>query len=583
MEFGMRFLRQIPQARLYLVITVIFGTLLGGLVVFQASYLSQIINGVFLRSQTLKQVESLLLFLIGIIALRGLVSWGNTVAANQIAGHIKTKVRSRLLTHLSLLGPLYTRGERSGELINTLSGGVESLDPYFSQYFPQIFLSLLVPTIIVCAIFWVDVPSGIILLIMVPILLFLLALAGMMAGVETKRHWKALSLMSAHFLDTLQGLPTLKLFGRDKEAEEQVRKVSERFRQTTMSTLRIAFFSSFILEEGATISAAIIAVEIGLRLLIAQMPFQTALYVLLLTPEFFLPLRLVAARYHAGMTGSTALQRIIEILETPVPSPASPDTQLALLDTTPLLKDTSISLEHVSYTYDGQRSALHDISFHATPGQKVALVGPSGAGKTTIAHVLMRFIEPDSGRIYIGGKAAGEISPQEWRKQIAWVPQHPYLFNATVAENIRLGCPQATRAHITEAARQARADAFIAALPQAYDTVIGEQGARLSGGEAQRISLARAFLKNAPLLILDEATSYLDSEHEAEVLEAIARLEEGRTVLLIAHRLSTVYDADQIVVIDAGRVVAIGTHEVLSQQEGVYQRFLSSIRRGRQE
>ncbi len=580
MKFGMRFLHQIPEARLYLIITVICGTLLGVLVVFQAFYLSQIINGVFLRSQTLQQVESLMVLLISIIVLRGLLSWGNTLAANQIAGHIKTKVRGRLLTRLFQLGPLYTRGERSGELINTLNGGVESLDPYFSQYFPQLFLSILIPAIIVGTIFWVDIPSGIILLIMVPILLFLLAVAGMMAGVETKRHWKALSLMSAHFLDTLQGLPTLKLLGRDKEAEEQVRKVSERFRHTTMATLRIAFFSSFILEEGATISAAIIALEVGLRLLIAQMPFQTALFVLLLTPEFFLPLRLVSARYHAGMTGSIALQRIVEILETPIPSSPAPSTPSVATNQT---MDTSISLEHVSYTYDGQRPALHDISFRVAPGQKVALVGPSGAGKTTIAHLLLRFIDADSGQVCINGKASEEVSPQEWRKQIAWVPQHPYLLNTTVAENIRLGCPQATRTQIVEAAHLAHADTFIDTLPEAYETVIGEQGARLSGGEAQRISLARAFLKNAPLLILDEATSYLDSEHEAEVMESLTRLEEGRTVLLIAHRLSTVYNADQIVVIDAGRVVEIGTHQILSQQSGVYQRFIDSMRKGMQE
>ncbi|MBV9259659.1 MAG: thiol reductant ABC exporter subunit CydD, partial [Ktedonobacteraceae bacterium] len=461
MKFGLRFLRQIPEARVYLIVTVISGTLLAVLVVFQAFYLSQIINGVFLRSQTLKQVEGWLILLAGVIALRGLLSWGNALAANQIAGHIKTKVRSRLLARLSLLGPLYTRGERSGELINTLNGGVESLDPYFSQYFPQFFLSLLVPSIVVGTICRVDIPSGIILLVMVPILLFLLTVAGMMAGAETRRHWKALSLMSAHFLDTLQGLPTLKLFGRDKEAEEQVRKVSERFRQTTMGTLRIAFFSSFILEEGATISAAIIALEIGLRLLIGLMPFQTALYVLLLTPEFFLPLRLVAARYHTGMTGSIALQRIVDILETPLPSQASSATQSTSHHGIASGADTGISLEHVSYTYDGQRPALHDISFRVAPGQKVALVGPSGAGKTTIAHSLLRFIEADSGRVCIGGKTSEEISPQEWRKQIAWVPQHPYLFNTTIAENIRLGCPQATRAQIVEAARLAHADTFI--------------------------------------------------------------------------------------------------------------------------
>lgn len=583
MKFGLRFLRQVPGARIYLIYTVMFGMLLGVLVIFQSFSLSQIVSGVFLRRQTLQQVWGLLLVLIGIIALRGLLNWANALAANQIAAHIKTRVRSRLLSHIFQLGPIYTRGERSGELINTLSNGVESLDPYFSQYFPQLFLSLLVPGIILVTVLRVDIASGIILLIMIPILVFLLALAGMMAGAETRRHWKALSLMSAHFLDTIQGLTTLKLFGRDGEAEEQVSKVSERFRKTTLATLRIAFFSSFILEEGATISAAIIALEVGLRLLITQMPFQTALFILLLTPEFFLPLRQVSARYHAGLTGSTALRRIVEILETPVASHTTTQEQpVKQRQTIPAAskRTSGISLEHVSYTYDWQRPALHDVSFHVAPGQKVALVGPSGAGKTTVAHLLLRFIEADIGQVCIGGKAAGEVSPQAWRKLIAWVPQHPYLFNASVADNIRLGSPGATQAEIVEAARLAHADTFIDALPQAYNTVIGEQGTRLSGGEAQRISLARAFLKNAPFLILDEATSYLDPEHEAGVLESIARLTEGRTVLLIAHRLSTVRNADQIVVIDAGRVVETGTHEVLSGHAGVYQRFIRSARRG---
>jgi ATP-binding cassette subfamily C protein CydD len=564
--------------RTYLAITVIVGTLLGALVVVQAFYLSQIINGVFLRSQTLAQVWDAMLVLIGIIGLRALLSWGSALMANHIAAHVKTTLRKKLLSHLFQLGPHYARGERSGELINTLIAGVETLDAYFSQYLPQIFLSLVVPAIIVSAVFWVDVPSGIILLIMAPILFLLLALAGMMAGAETKRQWKALSLMSAHFLDTLQGLTTLKLFGASKMEEERVRAVSERFRRTTMGTLRIAFFSSFILEEGATISAAIIAVEIGLRLLIGQISFQTALYVLLLTPEFFLPLRLLGTRYHVGVNGSVALQRMIEILEMPVPSQLA-ESRTASSGTFALMSDASICLESVSYTYDGSRPALHDVSLHIASGCKVALVGPSGAGKSTIAHLLLRFIEPDSGQVSISGKAAREISPQEWRKQIAWVPQHPYLLNATVADNIRLGCPEATSAQVQEAARQAHADIFIEALPRGYDTVIGERGARLSGGEAQRLSLARAFLKNAPLLILDEATSYLDTEHEALVLEAMAHLVQGRTVLMIAHRLSTVYQADQIVVIDRGHIIETGTHHTLSQQSGMYRHFISLYQR----
>lgn len=580
MKSGLHFLRQIPGARLCLAITVMCGVLLGILIIFQASFLSQIIDGVFLHKQTISQVQRFLLLLIGVIGLRGLLSCANTLIANHITGQIKTTIRHRLLTRLSQAGPLSTKDERSGELINTLNSGIDSLDPYFSQYFPQFFLALLVPAIIVGTILSVDPPSAIILLIMVPLLLFLLALAGMMAGTETKRHWKALSLMSAHFLDTLQGLPTLKLFGRDNAAEEQVRRVSERFRQTTMRTLRIAFFSSFILEEGTTISAAIIALEIGLRLLIAQIPFQTALFVLLLTPEFFLPLRLVAARYHAGMTGSIALQRIIELLETPLPPQISSGTLPQQHSKHASKTGISITLEHVSYTYDGQRPALHDISFSVAPGQKIALVGPTGAGKTTIAHLLLRFIQADAGYMRLGNRDVSSTSPQEWLRQIAWVPQHPYLFNKTVAENIALGCPTATQAQIREAARLAHADTFIEALPLGYQTLIGEQGARLSGGEAQRISLARAFLKDAPVLILDEATSYLDAEHEAAILESLTRLAQGRTVLLIAHRLSSLHIADQIVVIDAGRVVAIGTHETLSQQSEVYQGFVTSSQKG---
>ena len=573
MKFDRRLWRQVPEVYAYLALTVGIGTLLGVLVVFQAFYLSTIINAVFLLSQSIVQVWTPLLILIGIIGLRALLSWGNALMANHVAAQVKTTLRRKLLARLFLLGPHYTRGERSGELINTLVTGVDSLDAYFSQYVPQIFLSLLVPTLIVVTIFRLDAPSGIILVIMIPVLFFLLAVFGIMAGVETKRHWKALSLMSAHFLDTLQGLTTLKLFGRSTTEEKNIRLVSERFRQTTMATLRIAFFSSFILEEGATISAAIIAVEVGLRLLTGQMPFQTALYILLLTPEFFLPLRLLGTRYHAGMTGSVAIQRMIDILETPVPS-RSQECQQTFPIESERMPEGSICLEHVSYAYSEGRPALRDVSCFIPPGQKVALVGPSGAGKSTLAHILLRFLEPDSGRVSISGKTTLDLSPQEWRKQIAWVPQHPYLFYATVADNIRLGYPEATDAQVREAARQAFADTFIEALPEGYDTLIGERGTRLSGGEAQRVSLARAFLKNAPILLLDEATSYLDPEHEAQVLEGMARLERGRTVLIIAHRLSTIYQADQIIVLDGGQIVETGTHQALSQRSGLYHQFI---------
>ncbi len=576
MKTDMRFLRQLPGIRSYLFFTILMGLFMGMLVIVQAYALSHIIERVFLGAYGLSQVWTLMLVLGAVILARAALAWGRERAGNAIAARIKLYLRERVLAHLFALGPAYTREERSGELISSIVEGVEALDPYFSRYLPQCFLSALVPALILIAVFSVDVPSGIILLIMVPILPFLMAMAGLMARAETKRRWYTLRLMSAHFLDVLQGLTTLKLFGHSQEEIEQIRQVSEQFRHETMGTLRIAFFSSFLLEEGATISAAMIAVEIGFRLLLGQMPFQTALFVLLLAPEFFLPLRLLGARYHDGMAGSVAVQRIAEILATPVHCNVQADPA-ARQD----LVGEVIRFELVDYAYDGQRPALHGVSFQIAPGQKTALVGPSGGGKSTIAHLLLRFIAADSGRIVAGAQSLDAITPQAWRAGIAWVPQHPYLFNATVAENIRLACPQATPDEVIAAAQDAHAHEFISAMPQAYDTVIGERGARLSAGEAQRISLARAFLKNAPLLVLDEATSHLDAGSEAEILDALSRLQRGRTVLIIAHRLRTVCDADQIIVMDAGHVVATGTHARLVQSCALYRRLISAYQEGR--
>ncbi len=573
MKFDKRLLRQIRGVRTYLVVTVGLSVVIGVLIVVQAHYLSSIIHGVFLAGQTLDQIKMLLLSLLVVIMVRAALVWGSEVMANRIAGQVKTNLRERLFAHLLALGPAYTKGERSGELTNTIVEGVEALDAYFSQYLPQLCLTILVPLIIVIAVFSVDVLSGLVLLLTAPLLPIFMILIGMMADTLTKRQWRLLSLMSAHFLDVLQGLTTLKLFGRSQAQQETIRRISDRFRHTTMRVLRVAFLSSLVLEMGATMSTAIIAVEVGLRLLYGHMAFQQAFFVLLLAPEFYLPLRTLGTRYHAGMTGSAAAQRIFEILEIPVPVGARLITPSSGGLIVPL-PNGIIQFEDVHYVYDGQRPALKGVSFQVPPGQKVALVGPSGAGKSTVAHLLLRFIDPDSGRVCVNGTPLQDVPAQDWRRQVAWVPQHPYLFNATVAENIRFGRPEATLTEVMVAAHQAHAHEFIQALPQGYDTIIGERGARLSGGQAQRLSLARAFLKNTPLLILDEATSNLDSEYEMLVLRATERLMQGRTVLIIAHRLSTVYYADQIVVLQAGRVVEVGTHASLLQRSGLYKQLV---------
>ena len=576
MKFNKALVLRIRGVRIALSTAILLGTLAALLTISQAYLLSIVISEVFLAGRSLDQVWGMLLMLLGVIAARGILVYGSQVTANSAGMRARTGLRERLVAHLFALGPAYIRGERSGELVSVLYEGVEALDPYVSQYVPRIVLAVLVPALLLATIFWIDVPSGVILLIVTPVLPFIMAVVGMMAGAETKRQWRALSLMSAHFLDVLQGLTTLKIFGGSRRQIESIQNTSERFRRATMRMLRVAFFSSLVLELGATISTAIIAVEIGLRLLDGLMPFQRALFVLLLAPEYFLPLRLLGTGYHAGMTGKVAGQRIADILNTPavMSQPAAHPTR------SQFTISGNIRFERVCYTYYGQRPALYDVSFDIHSGQKVALVGPSGAGKSTLAHLLLRFIEADRGAVLLDGTPLEKIPVQQWREHIAWVPEHPYLFHATVAENICLGRGQALLSAITQATELACAHEFIQALPRGYDTVIGEQGLFLSAGEAQRISLARAFLKNAPLLILDEATSYLDAQNQAGVLEAIARLERGRTVLIIAHRLSTVYNADQIVVIDGGRVIAEGTHDTLLRQSSIYRQLVGAYRGG---
>ena len=574
MKYTKHLLRYIGGIRPYLVTLAICTVLTGSLIILQAHALSQIVSGAFLEKGSLTWHSSLIktvLLLLVVIVVQALLVWFNDALAGRLAGHVKVALRQLLFERLLALGPRYVQCERSGELVNTAVEGVESLDAFFRQLLPQIFLTAFVPLIVLIAVTVTDWLSGLVLIVTAPLLPIFLMLIGMTADAQAKRQWQQMSLMSAHFLDVLQGLPTLKIFGRAQIQEQHIRKVSLQFAQTTLRVLRIGFLSSLVMEMGATICTAIVAVEIGLRVLYGQMAFEPALFVLLLVPEFYLPLRQLGASYHASMSSNAAFERIFAILETPLPVSA----QLTIPQQS-LQQDMEgeIRFEEVSYTYDEQRPALHSVSFAIPHGKKVALVGPSGAGKSTIIHLLLRFIEPEHGHILINGEDLQALPDAEWRKQIAWVPQRPYLFNDTVSENIALGQPGATREEIIAAAKQAYAHEFIQALPQGYETIIGERGACLSGGQVQRLSLARAFLKNAPLLILDEATSQLDSQTERLILAATEQLMRGRTVLVAAHRLSTVSDADQIVVLDGGRVVETGIHQSLTQQSGLYQELV---------
>ena len=502
-----------------------------GLILAQAQLLAHALAGAATGAAATALRGTLLALLIVVVA-RAAAAHAGEVTALRGAAAIKERLRSKLARHVLNLGPAWLGRQRPGEIATLGTSGLESLDPYFGRYLPQVVLAAAVPVAVLTTVTAADWVSGLIIAVTLPLVPMFAALVGMRTKAQAARSWQLLARLSGHFLDVVQGLATLKLFGRAATQERVIGETTMRYRASVMATLKIAFLSALVLELSASLATALVAVEVGLRLLYGHLGYSTALLVLLLTPEAYLPLRNLAAHHHASADGLAAAEQVFSILDAPVSGSPARRSQPV-----PDLRSTPITFNGTTVVYPGRTApVITGLNLTIAPGERITLTGENGAGKTTLLSLLLRFIEPTAGVIDVGGTELAAIAVDRWREHVGWLPQHPTLFGWSVAENIALGRPAASRAAVERAAALAGAAEFVSQLPHGYDTVLDERAQQLSAGQRQKIALARLFLRDAPLLLLDEPTAHLDPVSAAEIADVVATLAANRTVLVVTHR-----------------------------------------------
>ena len=532
---------------------VLLGVATAALAIAQAWLLARAVTDAFLGGASAGALAVPLTALAGVLGARAILAWAGEAVAQRISATVKSDLRGRLLGRAVALGPRWASEARSAEVALLATRGLDALDGYFARYLPQVALAAIVPAIVVVALFLVDVVAGVTVLLTVPLVPVFMALIGMASEARRRRRWTALSRLAGRFLDVVAGLPTLRSFGRAEAQVESLRRVTDAYRRETMATLRVAFLSAFALELLSTLSVALVAVGVGLRLVDGGMTLEAGLFVLVLAPEAYLPLRRLGAEFHASEEGRAAAAAAFEISDTPAPGSG---TRVDVPD----VRHGALLVEDVTVVQPGREvAAPARASLIVRAGEMVAVTGASGAGKSTLLAVILGLEPASSGRVLVTGvggasAAVAELDGEAWRRTVAWVPQQPFLFAGSVADNVRLAVPDAVDADVAEvlaAVGLADVDPLL---------LLGERGVGLSSGQRRRLGVARALLRRAPLLLLDEPTAGLDDIAEATVLAAIrGAARSGAAVLLVAHRPAAAAAADRIVVVSWEALGDMGT------------------------
>lgn len=539
-------------------------------IIGQAWMLSAAITHLW-EGHTLKEVGLYVLGFFLFFMARHVITYLRERLLDNYAQEQAKKLRTQLLQKIFKLGPTVVQAHGTGNVTTMTVDGISQVENYIHLILAKMMNMMIVPWVILVVVFYYDWVSGVILLLVFPLIIIFMIVLGYAAQAKADRQYRSFQILSNHFIDSLRGIDTLKLFGMSKSYEKGIYQTSEQFRKATMSTLRIAILSTFALDFFTTLSVAIVAVFLGLRLLNAEILLFPALTVLILAPEYFLPVRDFSSDYHATLDGKNAMTAIREILELP-------ENEVEPINIAPWNESSTLDLSELSFDY-GQGSGLQPVNLQVSGYQKIGVIGMSGSGKSTLMNVMSGFLTPKQGSILFNGEETTSFKQEDWQKQLIYIPQNPYVFRASLRENIAFYTPEADDAAIMQAIEVAGLSELLAQLPDGLDTLIGEGARSLSGGQAQRIALARAFLdKNRKVLILDEPTAHLDIETEVELKNRMLPLMENRLVFFATHRMHWMHQMDYILVLEEGKLVEAGTFNELTEKRGAFFELTKKMR-----